>query len=308
MDRRQPCSITVITCTHNPRSDFLALVLEALNRQTLAKPEWEFLLIDNASLQLVATNWDLTWHPNARHIREETLGLTPARLRGIREARGEILVFVDDDNVLDRDYLKLALMTGRQFPMLGAWGGQVLPVYEVSPDPKLAPYVKNVCIRELDRDLWSNFKDWNDALPVGAGMCLRQQVAQRYLEAAENDPQRCRLDRCGTNLTYAGDVDMALTACDLDMGCGVFVKLVLYHLISGHRLTDEYLLKLKEGLTYSWVLLSGIRAETLGADRAGKLGRVLRVLRGWLKDPLKLRFSAAEWRGRRRALKDLSPR
>ena len=39
----------------------------------------------------------------------ERLGLTPARLRGIRESRGELLVFVDDDNVLERDYLEVAL-------------------------------------------------------------------------------------------------------------------------------------------------------------------------------------------------------
>ena len=36
-----------------------------------------------------------------RVVREERLGLTHARLRGHAEASGKILVFVDDDNLLD---------------------------------------------------------------------------------------------------------------------------------------------------------------------------------------------------------------
>src|SRR5438045_2554303 len=87
--------ISVVICTHNPRPDYLRRVLEALRNQTLPKKQWELLLIDNASSEPVAGNWDLKWHPNARHIGEYELGLTPARLRGIKESCGELLVFVD---------------------------------------------------------------------------------------------------------------------------------------------------------------------------------------------------------------------
>src|SRR5271170_3727335 len=100
---------SVIICTHNPRQDYLRLTLEGLEKQTLPKERWELLLIDNASKEPLAGKWDLSWHPNARHIREEELGLTPARLRGIKESKGGLLVFVDDDNVLEVNYLETAL-------------------------------------------------------------------------------------------------------------------------------------------------------------------------------------------------------
>src|SRR5580658_6827083 len=93
--------ITVIVCTHNPRPDYLRRVLDGLNGQSFPKDRWEFLLIDNASKTPLAGTWDLSWHPNGRHVREEELGLTPARLRGIRETAGQQIVFVDDDNILD---------------------------------------------------------------------------------------------------------------------------------------------------------------------------------------------------------------
>src|SRR5271154_1339560 len=97
--------VSVIICTHNPRLHYLRRTLDALAEQTLPKDRWELLLIDNMSREPVSSAWDLSWHPNARHVREEALGLTNARLRGIRESKGEYLVFIDDDNVAAADYL-----------------------------------------------------------------------------------------------------------------------------------------------------------------------------------------------------------
>src|SRR6185295_2735522 len=93
--------ISVITCAYNPRPDHLQLVLDALRTQTLDRQRWEYLLVDNASDQGLTFPAEASWHSNGRLIREERLGLTPARLRGIQESTGDLLVFVDDDNVLD---------------------------------------------------------------------------------------------------------------------------------------------------------------------------------------------------------------
>src|ERR1700761_1057420 len=100
--------ITVIVCAHNPRRDFLKRTLDALNTQTLPKQQWEFLLIDNVSKEPLEKYWDLSWHPHARHVCENELGLTAARLRGIKESSGELLIFVDDDNLLATNYLEQA--------------------------------------------------------------------------------------------------------------------------------------------------------------------------------------------------------
>ena len=100
--------MSVIICAHNPRPQTLRRVLDSLGAQTYSKDRWELLLVDNASDEPLATAWPLSWHPNARHVREDELGLTPARLRGIRESRGDVLVYIDDDNVPAPDYLETA--------------------------------------------------------------------------------------------------------------------------------------------------------------------------------------------------------
>src|SRR5882672_7306824 len=99
--------VSVIICTHNPRPHYLVRALNALRAQTLSFDRWEFLLVDNASKEPVAETYDISWHPNARHVLEQELGLAPARRRGMREATCDLFIFVDDDNVLDPEYLSV---------------------------------------------------------------------------------------------------------------------------------------------------------------------------------------------------------
>src|SRR5206468_717972 len=131
-------------CTHNPRADYFDRVLVALRAQSLHLDRWELLVVDNHSDQLLVDYIDVRWHPEARIVREETLGLTPARLRGIREARGDLLVFVDDDNVLDADYLETALRIAEQKAFLGAWSGQCCPEFEADPPEWSRRYFGNL--------------------------------------------------------------------------------------------------------------------------------------------------------------------
>src|SRR5207237_7746739 len=182
--------LSVIICAHIPRSDYFPRVLSALKVQTLPAGEWELLLIDNASRQCLAELWDLTWHPNARHVREEELGLTPARIRGIQESRGEILVFVDDDNLLADDYLENALNLAERHQHIGAFGGSIIGEFEVPPPDWIKPYLPAFAIYPLERDTWSNVLSWSEPTPYGAGLCVRRNVVQEYLNKITARPER----------------------------------------------------------------------------------------------------------------------
>jgi glycosyltransferase involved in cell wall biosynthesis len=148
--------ISVIVCTHNPRRDYINKVIENLKIQTLPLEKWELLIVDNASEHLLSSEIDLSWHFFARHVREEKLGLTSARLKGIQESTAEILVFVDDDNVLEPDYLEVALQISKDYHFIGAWGGQVKLNFEVPPPNWTKRYWMYLGYRESQRDIWSN--------------------------------------------------------------------------------------------------------------------------------------------------------
>jgi glycosyltransferase involved in cell wall biosynthesis len=241
MTSTQP-KITVIICTHNPRPDYLERALDALRKQTLPFSGWELLIIDNASTELLRDRVNIFWHPNSRHIREEQLGLTPARLRGISEAKAGLLVFVDDDNVLAADYLEKACQISQRFPILGAWGGSCCPEFEVPPDPSLASFLEALGLREVTKAKWSNY-DLGSA-PIGAGLCVRAAVARCYARNVATSPIRVALDRCGTSLMGGGDFDLAMTSRELGYGVGLFPELRLTHLISKQRVQSDYLYRI----------------------------------------------------------------
>jgi len=215
-------------------------------------------LIDNASRESLERAWDLTWHPNARHLREDELGLTPARLRGIQEAQGSLLIFVDDDNVLVPNYLEEALRIETEWPILGAWGGDIVGEFETQPEPWTHPYLGYLCINECKEIRWSNNPEDVSALPLGAGLCIRAEVANAYArQQAAIAPERM-LDRKGSSLMSGGDVDMVLFCRKFGLGFGRFPGLSLIHLISARRLTENYLLELVRAVNRSVVLVGGI--------------------------------------------------
>lgn len=297
--------LSVITCSHNPRSEYLDQVVKALRTQTLPDNRWEYLLIDNASAEPLNSRVDLSWHPNARHVIEPELGLTHARLRGIAESTGEVLIFVDDDNVLDSDFLEQALKIGEEWPRLGTWGGQTRPGFETPPPDWTRAYWSRLVIREFDSDRWSNQPSDGDAMPCGAGMCVRRSVADYYLELHKNGRRNVMMDRAGSSLISGGDSDMAICACDLGMGMGMFASLKLTHLIPAERLTEDYLVRLVEGLAYSEIVLNSFRASPAsnGHSSGRKLSTsVADLARLFIRNKRERRFFRAVRRGQLKAV------
>jgi glycosyltransferase involved in cell wall biosynthesis len=253
--------VSAIVCSHNPRADYLQRALDALRSQTLAADRWELLLIDNASTVPLASVVDLGWHPHGRCVREDQLGLTMARLRGIRESGGDLLVFVDDDNVLAHDYLEVALSQAQGHPHIGAFGGSVKGEFETPPPDWIGPYLSGLVVCEIERNYWSNVLEWSPAVPYGAGLCVRRDVATDYAHKAVGDPRRKALGRNGGRLGAGDDTDLAWCAVDLGMGTGRFCALRLTHLIPSVRLTQEYVARLYAGFAGSGLLLRSLRSD-----------------------------------------------
>jgi len=299
-------SVSVVICTHNPRPDYLERCLGALDRQTLSKDLWELVIVDNASTPDKAPSKPHAWHPRGFIVSESKLGLTPARLCGIRAAQGELLVFVDDDNVLDADFLETALRVGRERSFLGSWSGQCRPEFEQPPPDWTRRYWGNLVIRQFEQDVWSNLPRLPDTMPCGAGLCIRRAAAEHYLFLHESGKRSFQFDRIGNSLLSGGDNDLAACACDIGLGVGLISSLRLTHLIPQMRLTESYLAQLLEGITFTSTILDSERG--LAPPSRGLTGHVVdfvRLLRLNGEDRAILR---AVYRGRHRALQTIAVR
>ena len=131
------CRYTVAICTHN-HADQLATTLPALS--ALAAPEvaWELLIVDNASTDATSeilgrSDWHVAGIEN-RVVREERLGVANARNRAIAESRGEYVLFLDDDETPDPDWLRaMERHIDRYAP--DAIGGPYRVTFEGAPRP-----------------------------------------------------------------------------------------------------------------------------------------------------------------------------
>lgn len=125
--------VTVAIPTYN-RADFLRQTLAGIAQQQFPRNHFEVLVIDNNSRDhtraVVAEFADA--QPAPRYLHEPQQGLDHARNRAIAEARGEIIVFGDDDILVQPDWLAqmaVPLLADAGARRIGAVGGEVVPVF-----------------------------------------------------------------------------------------------------------------------------------------------------------------------------------
>jgi glycosyltransferase involved in cell wall biosynthesis len=99
--------LSVVIPTHN-RPQRLLETLQALVASAGSGPSWEALVVDDggapAETEPVA-RWAAEVAAPVRFLRQEQSGPAVARNRGARDARGRVLVFLDDDMVVAPGFL-----------------------------------------------------------------------------------------------------------------------------------------------------------------------------------------------------------
>ena len=247
-------NLSVIIPTYNPNLDNLGRTLAALNNQTLPFDQWELIIIDNNSAFSLINQINIAWHPNASIISEPKQGLTWARLAGFSKARGEFIVMVDDDNILNNNYLEWAVKVFEENKHLGAAGGKSIPIFDHVPPEWLAGFHQCLAIRDLGNhemlEHWTNtYPVW---APIGAGMVIRKQSLQVYIDKATSSNNVVK-DRTGTSLSSGGDNDIVLEIIQAGWQVGYFPEMILTHVIPKQRWESSYLARLINNSNKSWV-------------------------------------------------------
>jgi glycosyltransferase involved in cell wall biosynthesis len=238
---------TVAICTYNGAAR-IAQVLKALAAQTRPAADWETIVIDNASSDgtgAVAAELMARLLPGSgRVIREDAAGLTFARQRAAREARGSILCFLDDDNIPAPDFVANAIRTFSTRPNAAAIGGKVRAEWERPPSP-LALEVQDFALAICDRGDQAFCYERNVG-PVGAGLCIRTAVLGKIYggEAAAAEVIGHKGKACGAG----DDIAIGVLAWQLGYECWYEPSLVITHQLPSSRMNKDYLLRLYESI------------------------------------------------------------
>lgn len=159
----------------------LPAVLEQLRWQVDTEQiSWEVVIVDNNStdktaaiIQQYQVNWPQRYP--LHYYFEPRQGAAIARRRAVKESQGELIGFIDDDNLPSASWVAAAYAFGKAYPKAGAYGGQIHGEFEVEPPKnfkKIAPFLALV---ERGPQPFC-YNTYNKVLPPGAGLVVRKQV------------------------------------------------------------------------------------------------------------------------------------
>ncbi len=231
--------ISVILCTYN-RAQTLAKALDSVAAATLpAGVEWEVVVVDNNSTDQtreVVEEFHRRQPGRFRYVFESHQGLSHARNAGIREARGDVLAFMDDDVTVEATWLQNLTAGLRAGDWAGA-GGRILLAQTFSPPRWLA--LDGPC--NMGGILYAHFDLGDkpcelDSPPHGTNMAFQRKMFEKY------GGFRPDLGRCGSNMMSNEDTEFGHRLMTAGERFRYEPSAVVRHPVPQDRVRKEYFL------------------------------------------------------------------
>jgi glucosyl-dolichyl phosphate glucuronosyltransferase len=230
--------ITVILCTFN-RCKVLANALTSVAGQEFADfVTWEVLVVDNGSTDqtsAVVTEFCQKYPDRFSYLFEPQSGKSNALNSGIRQARGHILAFIDDDVILEPTWLANLTFRLRTGSFVGA-GGRVLPKWDRTP-PKWFPKSGRFADGPLVAfDLGTKSEPLLEP-PYGTNMAFLREVFERHGKFRTDLGPRPNSEIRGE------DTEFALRLFASGEKLSYEPTAIVYHPVPEYRLQKEFFLR-----------------------------------------------------------------
>lgn len=246
--------VSIIVCCYNSEKRIVK-TLEHLANQIISDPvKCEVILVDNASqdntIMAAKTTWEglPTKNIDFEIVIENQIGLSFARAKGMKHARYKYVLFCDDDNWLNHNYVINAYDFLSKNPDYAIVGGNGVPLCEIEP-PKWFDAFKSMYATGCRKD--------GDVTNVyGAGMCLKIELLKDFSSLLE--------DRRGNSLSSGGDSEICHYLRDKGYKIRQLCSNEFKHFIPKERLNEAYLYRLARGRGYSMAKLKLVRNNDRG--------------------------------------------
>ncbi len=273
--------ISVIICSYN-REKFILTALSSVASQTLSKDKFEIVIVNNNSTdrtgeiarQFITNNPDIT----ARYYDETDQGLSYARNRGIRESRGNVVSFIDDDAIAEPDFLEAAYNYLTQNPDVSCIGGKILLRFDCEKPEWLNKYMASLLGWFDLGDQGGPFKRMN--YPRGSNMFFKKDLFEKY---GYFDVE---LGRKGNTLMGAEEkeINQRMRTAEKIM---YVPKAVVHHRVPYERTTPEFIKKQAVGIGRSYRQMfytKGFKgkAKLFFFESCKWIGTIILALRYWL--------------------------
>ncbi len=260
-----------ITCTYN-REKYLGQTLKAVCEQTFPSDDHEIIVIDNNSTDNTAKiceEFGLKYADRQfRYFKETDQGFSFALNRGIREAKGEYIIFVDDDETIIPEHLQRLDKHLKEHPQAQLCASPVIPVYEKGQPKWMSHFTQRLIGGYFNQG--NKVKKLDAKNYPGTGhTIIKRELYEKY------GNYNTELGRKGTSLIGAEDKDMFNRLKNNRVVCYYFPDVPIYHHIPKDKTTDDFF----DRLTYS--IGKSERIRTKSVSEKEYLNRLLQEAIKW---------------------------
>jgi glycosyltransferase involved in cell wall biosynthesis len=238
-------TVAIPTCNGAAR---LPEVFHQLQRQLQTEAiAWEILVVDNNSsdcIQGVIAHFQ-TVMPHLRWCQESKQGAGFARWCAFKEARGELVAFLDDDTIPDAHWVSAVARFAKTHPQAGAYGSRVHADYAVPPPANFGRIAAFLAITERGNEPLL-YEKASRLLPPSAGLVVRKIAWQQYVPA-----EMILTGRTDKNMLTGEDLEMLsyIQASPWEIWYNPAMEIT--HKIPAERLEKKYLVPFFRGIGLS---------------------------------------------------------
>jgi len=263
--------LSIIICTYN-REKYIYNALKSIAENDFPTSEYEIVLINNNSTDHTESEckrFQSDYHQIVfQYFIETNQGLSYARNRGITEAKGDILIYVDDDAFVNKEYLRAYYDLFTQRNEVYAAGGPIIPHYETKPPKWFSYFTRELITSYLYQG--NKIGKFKRKFPGGGNAAYRKEVFEK------TGVFNVELGRKGNNLVGAEEKDIFDKMTSLNMGILYIPNAILYHIIPDTKLTNDYFNRLTTSIGKSE------RIRTLKISKVKYLKRLFSELIKWV--------------------------
>lgn len=232
-----PIQITVVVCTYN-RAVTLPKALESVATQTLSPSVgWEILVVDNNSsdgTRQVVEDFQRRYPGRFRYLLEPQQGVSHARNAGIRDAQGDIVAYIDDDETAAVGWLQNLTGNLRSGEWVGA-GGRIVPQWNCSRPRWLSTENSFTTAPLAAFDMHTDKEELTEP-PFTANVAFRKEIFARL------GGFRTDLGRSGKNLLSNEDTEFGRRVLAAGGRLRYEPSAVTYHPVEESRVRRAYFL------------------------------------------------------------------
>jgi glucosyl-dolichyl phosphate glucuronosyltransferase len=271
--------ISIIICTYN-RAKSLKKTLHSIRMMSLPEDlSWEIIIVDNNSkdnTKAMVEDFEINSGLNIRYVFEEKQGLSHARNRGIYEAKGNIVAFLDDDVIVTHNWL-IALIRAFSANNPSVVGGRVLLHDDFTKPLWLGAEVSSpLGAFDIGENIVVADSGYRGLIGIGANMAFKKEVFIKY------GLFRTDLGRKGNKLSMGEETEFFWRLRDNNEICIYYPFAVVYHCIDSKKLRKNYFRK--------WYFRIGVwkyfESQTQSAVKSKKIDISGSMFKGAVKNSL----------------------